>query len=33
MAQKLYNTKFIVANMIDIVAKNNYLHANCMPIA
>jgi hypothetical protein len=30
MAQKLYNTKFIVVNMIEIVANDNQLHANCI---
>jgi len=28
MAQKLYDTKFVVANMINIIANDNYLHAN-----
>jgi hypothetical protein len=32
MAQKLYNTKFVVANMIEIGANNNQLHASCIVI-
>jgi len=27
MAEKLYNTKFIIANMAKIVANDNQLHA------
>jgi hypothetical protein len=30
MAKKLYNTKFIVANMTKIVANDNQLHASCI---
>jgi hypothetical protein len=30
MAQKLYNTKFVVANMIKIVAHDNQLHPSCI---
>jgi hypothetical protein len=30
MAEKLYNTKFIVANMTEIVGNDNQLHANCI---
>jgi hypothetical protein len=29
MVEKLYNTKFIVANITEIVANNS----NCMPVA
>jgi hypothetical protein len=28
MLEKLYNTKFIVANMTEIVANDNQLHAS-----
>jgi len=30
MAEKLCNTKFIVANMTNIVANDNQLHVNCI---
>jgi hypothetical protein len=30
MAENLYNTKFIVANMTEIVANDNQLHVNCI---
>jgi hypothetical protein len=30
MAQKLYNTKFVVANMTKIVINDNQLHASCI---
>jgi hypothetical protein len=30
MAEKLYNTKFIIANMTKIVANDNQLHATCI---
>jgi len=33
MAQKLYNPKFLVANMIKIVANDNQLHASCIVIS
>jgi hypothetical protein len=33
MVENLYNTKFIVANMTEIVANDNQLHASCMPVA
>jgi hypothetical protein len=32
MVENLYNTKFIVANMTEIVANDNQLHANCIVI-
>jgi hypothetical protein len=32
MVEKLYNTKFIVANMIRIVVNDNQLHASCIVI-
>jgi len=28
MAQKLYNTKFVVVNMTEIIVNDNQLHAN-----
>ncbi len=30
IAQKLYNTEFVVVNITMIVANDNQLHANCM---
>jgi hypothetical protein len=33
MAQKLYNTKFVVVNMTKRVTNNNWLHVGCMPVA
>jgi len=30
MAQKLYNTKFVVANMTEIITNDSQLHANCI---
>jgi len=30
MVQKLYNTKFVVVNMTEIIANNNQLHASCI---
>jgi len=32
MAQKLYNTKFVVTNMTKIVANDNQLHVSCIVI-
>jgi hypothetical protein len=32
MAQKLYNTKIVVANMTRIVVNDNQLHASCIVI-
>jgi hypothetical protein len=32
MAQKLYNTKFVVANMTKIVRNDNQLHASYIVI-
>jgi hypothetical protein len=28
MAQKLYNTKFVAANMIEIIANDSQLHSD-----
>jgi hypothetical protein len=30
MAQKLNNTKFVVTNMIEIIANDNQLHVSCI---
>ncbi len=30
VAQKLYNTKFVIVNMTKIVANDNQLHAKCI---
>jgi hypothetical protein len=30
MAEKLYNIKFVVINMTEIVAINNQLHVSCI---
>jgi hypothetical protein len=30
MAQKLYNTKFVVVNITKIVTNDNQLHASCI---
>jgi hypothetical protein len=30
MIEKLYNMKFIVANMTEIVVNDNQLHASCI---
>jgi hypothetical protein len=32
MAEKLYNTKFIIANMTKIVANDNQLHVVATPL-
>jgi hypothetical protein len=30
MVENLYNTKFIITNMTEIVANDNQLHASCI---